>query len=430
MSIKAKLKTKTPCEVVLECEVSREKLDAAYENMYKEQVKYIPIPGFRNGKAPRELVEQKYKKAIQNYALEELVKKIIDAVVKQHKLEPVTGASMAEEVEFPEEGALKFTVEFEVAPAVKLPEYKNLKLKKRKIEIKDDDIKNIIDKLREQNSTLEDITEDRAIAYGDWVVVDYKGTTGEDEAFNRKDAWIEINSERKIPMQGFPEQLVGAKKGDHLEFEIEAPADYAVAKVAGKNVNFSVNIKTVKEMKKPELTDELAAKIDPNCKTVDELKENIKKNQLKYKEEDEKNRLRDLAAEELLRRVDIPLPPSQVRNRANRIADDEARKRIQEGETEEQVKADGENIIKKATELAEQQLKKDYLLDAIALAENVKVTTEDIMPQLYYYAQMFRKPMHWVAKMFERNGTIKELYAVAANNKALDIVIENAEMES
>ena len=428
MSIKAKLKTKTPCEVVLECEVSREKLNEAYERSYKEQVKYIPIPGFRPGKAPRELVEQKYKEAIQEYALDALVKKIIDAVIKQHKLEPVTGASMAEEIKFPEEGDLKFTVEFEVAPAVKLPEYKNLKLKKRKVEIKDDDVKNIIDKLLEQNSTLEDVKEDRPVAYGDWVVVDYKGETDGEEAFNRKDAWIEVNSERKIPVQGFPEQLVGAKKGDSLDFELEAPTDYPMKKVAGKKIKFSVEVKAVKEMKKPELNDELAKKIDPKCENVDALKEKIKENQLKYKEDEEKQRLKELAAEELLRRADIPLPPTQVRNRVSRLAEDEARRRIQAGETEEQVKEDSENIIKKVTEVAEQQLRKEYLLDTIALKENVKVTYEDIMPQLYYYSNMFRKPLAWVYKMFEREGKINELYAVAANNKALDIVLENAEI--
>ncbi len=426
--IKAKLKTKTPCEVILECEVSRDKLDAAYERAFKEQNKYIPVPGFRAGKAPRELVEKKYKKEIQSYALEDMIKKIIDSVVKQNRLDPVTGANMQEEAVFPEEGDLKFTVEFEVAPAVKLPDYKNLKLTKRKSEITDDDVKNTLEKLIEQHSTLEDITDNRPAAFGDWLIVDYVGTANGEEAFNRKDAWIEVNSDRKIPMPGFPDKLVGAKIGETIEFDLDAPSDFAISKVAGKKVSFSVTIKSIREMKKPELTDELAAKIDPKCKTVDELKKNIEENQLKYKDQEENNRLKELAVEEILRTVKIPLPPSQVRSRVRNLVEGEARQRMQGGETEEQIKEDIENIQKKMTEVAEQQLKKEYLLDSIARVEKIKVTEQDIMPQLYYYANTFRKPLPWVYKMLEKNGRISELYANAANEKALNIIIENADI--
>ncbi len=429
MSIKAKLKTKTPCEVILECEVSREKLDAAYEQAFKEQNKYIPVAGFRPGKAPRVLVEKKYKKEIQSYALEDMIKKIIDSVIKQNRLEPITGASMEEEVTFPEDGELKFTVEFEVAPAVKLPDYKNLKLTKRKSEITDDDVKNTLEKLIEQHSTLEDITDNRPAVFGDWLIVDYVGTANGEEAFNRKDAWIEVNSDRKIPMPGFPDKLVGAKIGETLEFDLDAPSDFAISKVAGKKVNFSVEIKSIREMKKPELTDELAVKINPKCKTVDELKKNIEENQLKYKVQEENRRLKELAVEEILRTVKIPLPPSQVNSRVRNLVESEARQRMQAGETEEQIKGDIENIQKKMAEVAEQQLRKDYLLDSIARAEKIKVTEQDIMPQLYYYAQTFRKPLPWVYKMFERNGRIRELYAVAANEKALDIIIEAADIK-
>jgi len=427
--IKAKLKTKTPCEVILECEVGRDKLDAAYERAYKEQSSHIPIPGFRAGKAPRELVEKKFKKEIQSYALEELIKKIIDSVVKQNRLHPVTGAGMKEEVEFPEEGSLNFTVEFEVAPAVKLPDYKTLKLTKRKSEITEDDLKNTLNRLIEQHSTLEDISDDRPAAFGDWLIVDYNGTVNDEEAFNRKDAWIEVNSDRKIPMPGFPEKLVGAKIGESIEFNLDAPADFTISKVAGKTVNFSVALKAIKDLKKPELTDELAAKIDPNCKTVDELKEAVKKNQLQYKEQEENRRLKELAAEDLLRKCEIPLPPTQINNRVKNLVENEARKRMQDGETEEHIKEDLENIHKKMTEVAEQQLRKEYLLDTIAQTENIKVTEQDIMPQLYYYAQTFRKPLQWVHKMFERNGRMGELYATAANEKALDIIIENADIK-
>ena len=358
-----------------------------------------------------------------------MVKKIIDSVVKQNRLEPVTGANMKEEIGFPEEGPLNFTVEFEVAPAVKIPEYKSLKLTKRKSEVTDDDLKNTLDRMIEQHSTLEDITDSRPAAFGDWLIVDYIGTADGEEAFNRKDAWIEVNSDRKIPLPGFPEKLVGSKIGESIEFDLDAPADFAISKVAGKKVGFSVSVKSIREMKKPVLNDELAAKIDPKCKTVDELNKTVEENQLKYKDQEENRRLKDLAVEELLRNTKIPLPPSQVSNRVKNLVENEARQRMQAGETEDQLKDDIENLQKKMAEVAEQQLQKEYLLDAIARKENIKVTEQDIMPQLYYYANQFRKPLPWVYKMLERNGRISELYATAANEKALDIIIEAADIK-
>ncbi len=428
MSIKAKIKTRTPCEVIIECEVERADLDAAYERTYESTSRYVALPGFRTGKAPREMVEQHFKKELQASTVEELVGGVIRSVVKQNSLNPVTGARLADEAAFPSEGSLKFTVEFEVAPAIKLGNYEGISLKKRKAKITDQDVDDIIDRLLEQHATFEDAAEDRAAEFGDWLVIDYTGAIDGAEVMKRNDAWIEVSSDYKLPLQGFAQQLVGAKKGDTTEFTLTAPADHSDKEVAGKTVAFSVVVKELRERRKPQLTDELAEKIDPDCKSVDDLRDAVRKNQLRYKDAEEQHRLRELAREALVREHEIPLPPSQMANRARRLVETEARRRMQQGESQEQIKNSLEELGKQMAAVAEHQLRAEYVLNAIAAAQQIEVSDEDILPQLQYYASAFRRDVTWVRKTFEREGHMEALYATARENKALDWVIEKADV--
>jgi len=428
MSIKAKIKTRTPCEVIIECEVERADLDAAYERTYKRTSEYLALPGFRAGKAPREMVEQRFKTELQASTVEDLVGGVIRSVVKQNSLNPVTGARLADEATFPSEGTLTFTVEFEVAPAIKLGNYEGISLNKRKAKITDRDVDDIIERLLEQHATFEDAAEDRAAAFGDWLVIDYTGAADGAEVMKRNDAWIEVSSDYKLPLHGFAEQLVGAKKGDTTKFTLTAPADHSDKEVAGKTIAFGVVVKELRERRKPELTDELAEKIDPNCKSVDDLRDAVRKNQLQYKDAEEQRRLRELAREALVREHQMPLPPSQVSNRTRRLVETEARRRMQQGESEEQIKNSLEELGKQMAIMAEHQLRAEYVLNAIAAARQIEVTDDDILPQLQYYASAFRRDIAWVLKTFEREGHMEALYATARENKALDWVVEKADV--
>jgi len=176
------------------------------------------------------------------------------------------------------------------------------------------------------------------------------------------------------------------------------------------------------------MNDDLARKIDPNCHSVKALREAIQKNQVQYRDMEEQRRLRDLARESLVRDNQIPLPPSQVASRIRRLVEDEARQRVRQGQTEEQVKAALPELQKQANEAAQAQLRAEYVLDAIARTEKIELTDADIQPQLDYYASAFRRDAGWVRRMFEREGHMDALYNAARENKALDLVIAQAQM--
>ena len=427
MAIKANVKTRTPCEVILETTVPPPDLDAAYERTFKKLYKFIALPGFRPGKAPRDMVEQRFQKEIRAQTLDDLMVGVIRSVVKQHNLQPVTGPRPTAEPEFPEQGGtLSFTVEFEVAPAVKLGDYKGLALTRRKVVINDEEIDKIIEQLREQHATFEEPAEERPAAFGDWVIADYAGKVADEEVLRREDAWVEVSANARVPVPGFGEQLAGMKSNESQEITVTAPADFPNQELAGKEITFTVRVKKIQERRKPELTDELVQKIDPNCTTIDDLRAAIEKNQQQYRDSEEQRRLRELAREALVRQHQLPLPPSFLHSRSRRLLEEEIRGRMQRGETEEQVKEELDGLQKQMQERAEFQLRSEYILDAIAKAENIEVTEEDILPQLQYYAAAFRRDIGWVRAMMEREGQLDNLYASALEQKALGIVVDAA----
>ena len=334
MAIKAKLKTKSPCEVLLEAEVPRPELTVHYENMLARMSRHAELPGFRAGKVPRALLEERFGKDIEARTMEEVVVGIIRAVIKQHGLEPVTGPRFPKDPEYPKDGPLAFTAEFEVEPAVRLKAYKGLALATKKTPITDDEVKQVIERMLDQHATYDELTEDRPIAYGDWVVADYSGALGGQEKLKRAAAWIEVSSSYRMPVPGFADELVGMKKGETKKFSISAPTDFYLKEAAGMLLDFSVTLSKILERKRPLLTDELAAKIDPQCRTVKDLRSAIVKNQEKYRELEEQRRLGELAREALVKEHPLPLPPSQVAQRARRLIENEARARMRRGETE------------------------------------------------------------------------------------------------
>ncbi len=428
--IKANLKTKTPCEVILEVEVERENLDAAYEKTFKSQNKYIEIPGFRVGKAPRHLVEQNYKNQIQASTLDDITSAIFRSVIKGNKLVLVTGGRPTEEIDFPAEGSLKFTVEFEVAPSVNLKKYTGLSLTKKKADVSKKDVDKVIDSILEQHASFEETKKDRPVAFGDWIVVNYTGSVDGQEVMKRDDdCWVEVSTEHKSPMPGFADQLVNAKKGELKEFSVTAPADFHKKELVGKNIDFKVSVIKIQEKVIPELTDELVVKVDPKLKTIKELKDAIEKNQLQMKDSEEQRRLRDLAKEKLVNEHNVPLPPSLVQNRTRKLVENEVQKRSRNGETEEQIKNNMEDLQKQMQQMAEYELKSEYILSAIATKENISVTNDDMLPQLQYYAYAFQRDINWVRQMMEKEGHMDSLYETAKENKALDKVIEKADVK-
>lgn len=429
MGLKVKLQTKTPCECILTGHADRENLDQAYEKVYAKLSKEITLPGFRKGCAPRELVETKFRDYFQQEAIEDIMSGILRSVIKKQNLRIAGSIHSQEEYDFPTEGDFDFTIEFEVHPVVKLDNVKGIKLVKKAVKVGDKDIETTIQRLCENYASFVDVESERPAQFGDWLVVDYSGVVDGEDVLSRDDAWIEVNSQMQHPVAGFAEQLVDKKAGETCTFSVTAPPDHYLEKVKGKSIDFTVKVKELNEKKIPELTDELAAKIDPECTTAGQLRDKVRKNYAEYREQEEQNRLRQLAREKLAELHPLPLPPSEVHDRAQRVLQRMAQERIQQGDDEETIKNDVESMQKTAEDEASRTLRAEYILSTLAARENIPVYDEDIIPQIEYYARSFRRSPKAIYEQFKRDGYIPVLLQEARENKALEWVIEHADIQ-
>lgn len=428
MALSAHLSTRTPCEIILKAHAGRDDLDAAYEKAYKRIAREVTLPGFRKGAAPRSLVEEHYRSHIREQALEDLMTAIIRTVIKKHDLKLCGGIRPQEEYTFPVEGDLDFTVECEIHPRVSLDHVEHVPLVKNIVDITDERLEELLTHMREKHATYEKISEERPAAYGDWAVVDYTGTVDGTQIFSRVGAWMEINSRIQFPLPGFVEQLAGCAIGETRTFSLEIPSSYHKEELQGKTAECTATLHELHEKVLPELTDELAHKIDPACETVDALKEALRTQATSYYEREERSRLAQLAREKLVQLHPLALPPSAVTERAKSIANSLARERVRGGESEEDVKKDGEKIVQTARDYATHELRAEYLLSALADRENITVTFEDIKPQIFHYARTFNRSPQWVYEQFSHDGHIDLLYQNARQEKALEWVIEHADI--
>ena len=426
MPISATIKTKTPCEITVDIAVGHDDLQAAYERTFARLHKLVELPGFRAGKAPRAMVEQQFGKVFRSTTLEDLSMDIVRAVVKKHGFKPITAPQLDKELEYPDDGPLKFMVDFEVEPVVHLKSCAGIALTKRPVTVTPEDIDKTIDALLDQHAMYAEPAEERAAQFGDWLVVDYIGRVDGTEVMKRDNAWTEVSADARLPIQGFGAQLVGMKKGESQEITVTEPADFFRAELAGKAIAFSVTCRQIQERRRPQLDVEFAKKLNPVLTSVQALREDIEKNHKTYGEAAEQRRLRELATEALVRTHDVPLPPSALQNRTRRLVENEAQRRMRAGEKEEDIKAHMGELVKQLADVAALQLRSEYILRAIADAEKIEVTDADIQSQLQEYANAFRRDIGWVRRMFEREGHIASLYEDARERKALDWVVAHA----
>jgi len=426
MAIKATIKARTPCEIVLECEVDRAGLEAAYEKSVKQLQRHVEMPGFRRGHAPRAMVEERYRSVIQRSTEEDLMVGVVRSVMKQYHFEAVSGVRRADEALYPDSGPLQFVLEFEIAPKVTLKPYTQLPLNTRAVKVSEQDVDQTIKGLLERQATFEPVSQPRPAVYGDWLVVQYTGTVNGVEVMKRDEAWVEVSSNARVPVPGFGEQLAGVQKGETRTISVAAPADYHVKDLAGKTIEFTVHVRELQERRIPKLTDEIAQQILPGCKTIQDLRTAVLKNHEQYREEEERQRLRVLAREALVRLHPLPLPPSIVNARVRRLMESEIRTRLQRGATEPQVKDAMKEIEQQARAQAEHDLRAEYVLNAIAAEQKLDVTEDELSAHLASYARSFRRDVRWVRAMFEREGQLERIREMVLQEKALDFVLRNA----
>lgn len=406
--------------------------DAVKEGFKKAVAKIannVNIPGFRKGKAPRNIIEMHYgKDAVKQEAFEIVANKAYSEALEQEKLIPVSDPKV-EESTFEEGKDMELTIKVTLKPEPELGEYKGLHVEKEAVEVTDEAVEDAVNELRKRNAKMVAAEEDAVIEKGDFAIIDFAGTV-DGEAFSGgegKGYPLEVGSNSFIP--GFEDQLVGLKKGDSTDVEVTFPEEYFVKELAGKEAVFKVNIQDVKRRELPELTDEYVA-ANSEFKTVDELRANYKERMQKNAEENAKVAYERALIDLAVANAKFSVPEIMIEDRISQMVYEmkmslESRKMTLEMYMQ-YTGLDMAKIRENQRPVAEENVKTDLVLDAIAKAENIQVDMADVDAEIAAIASQHGASVDEVKKIIRNNGTMGLLLANILRRKAAHVVLDSA----
>ena len=390
--MKTKFKKISDSRVELTVTLDAKDLKAAKEKALEKLAKEIKVEGFRKGKVPAEIAkkfipENDLNAETIDYAVRSTV---VQAFQKEEK-SPLVLPSVNVTKYVPDELA-EYTATADIIPEVKLGDYKKLDVKMGEVKVTEKEIKDILDNIT--TTFAEKKVAKKAAAMGDEVIIDFVGKK-DGEAFkggSAKDYKLTLGSKTFIP--GFEDGIVGHSSGDKFDLKLTFPKDYGVAELAGAKTVFEVLVKQVNEIIKPKLDDELAQKCGP-FKTLDELKDDIKKNIEAQKKHTEEEKYKDALVRELVKKSKIPAPEVLIDDQVRVIRDDMTRNASSQGLSFEEFLGRNnetlENWEKQAHKIAEERVKASLALQNVALAEKIDVADELVAAKIAELRDVYKK---------------------------------------
>ena len=418
----------TTVELTVEVEPARVK--KAFDAAAKELAKQVQLKGFRPGKAPRRLIEQRFGKgAIAQQALEPAINEYYAEAMEESDINPVAFPDIdPESIKFDEEEGCTFTATIAVRPEFDAPDHTGIQVPYPQWDVSDDEITSELHELRDRFAEV-DVVE-RAAATGDYVTIDLEfavdGEVIEDQGV--EDAMYEVGSGGVTPK--LDEQLEGASAGDVLEYSDELPEEYP--ELGGKEAAFTVTVKDVRAKTLPKLDDDFALTAS-EYDTLDELKSSIREQQLRRKISEAQHQARSRVLEAYLALVDIPVPPqmveAEVENRIQRVEQQAAQYDVDADVLFEAEGTTREEFEESARENAQSSVKAQLVLDQLAEKLELEVTDEDVNNEIVRHATQNGVSPQQIAEMIQQQGSIGAMVGDILRRKTIDAIVESASLD-
>ena len=408
--------------------VSAEEVEKALQAAYLKQRSKISLPGFRKGKVPRQMIEKMYgPEVFYDEAANHMISEAYGKAYDECELE-IASQPTIDVVQLEKGKDFIFTAEVAVKPEVKLGEYKGLKVDKVSTRVMQKEVDEEIEKERERNARTVEVT-DRAVQDKDIVTLDFEGFVvgvafegGKGENYP-----LTIGSGAFIP--GFEEQLIGAEIDKETEVKVTFPEEYQAKELAGKEAVFKCTVHEIKAKELPELDDEFASEVSEEAETLEDYKAEVKAKIKERKENEGKEKKENQAVEQAVANAEIDLPAPMVDLQAKQMADDFARRIMQQGMSVEQYfQFTGLNEEKMMEELkpqAEKRIRTRLVLEAIVAAENIEVSDERLDEELQKMADSYQMEVEKLKEFMGENEK-KQMKEDIAVQDAVTLITEAA----
>lgn len=411
----------------LTIEVSAEEVEKALQAAYIKERKKISMPGFRKGKVPRQMIEKMYgPEVFYDEAANHMISEAYGKAYDECELELVSQPKI-DIVQLKKGEPFIFTAEVAVKPEVTLGEYKGLKVDKVSTRVTQKEVDEEIEKERERNARTVEVT-DRAVQDKDQVLLDFEGFV-DGEAFEggKGEKYpLTIGSGAFIP--GFEEQLIGAEIGKEMEVNVTFPEDYQAKELAGKAAVFKCTVQEIKVKELPELDDEFASDVS-ECETLDAYKAEVKKKIKERKEREGKEKKENQAVDAVIENAQMDIPEAMIELQTKQMADDFARRIMQQGLTVEQyyqfTGMTEEKMMEEMKPQAEKRIKTRLVLEAVVAAENIEVSEERLEEELKKMAESYQMEVDKLKEFMGENEK-KQMKEDIAVQEAVTLIAEAA----
>ena len=425
--MKAELLKKESNKVTLKITVENDKFEAAITKAYNKNKGKYNIPGFRKGKAPKQVIESQYGKGVfYNDAIEILFPEVYPAAIEELNIDPIDRPDLDIE-EISKDNGLVMVVNVEVKPEFELGSYKGIEISKVENNVTDEEVEASLQEMVNRNARILSV-EDKAIESGDTAVIDFEGFDngvafegGKGENHN-----LVIGSNSFIP--GFEDQLIGKKAGEEVEVNVTFPEQYHAEHLAGKPVVFKVKVNDVKVKEVPALDDEFA-KDASEFDTLAELRADVKAKL----EKDAQNRadaeMRNALVEKVSANTEVEVSNAMVEAQVeNMLMELNYQLQFQGLNLQQLLEMTGRSVDELKAERradAEKLVKSSLVLEAIAKAENVEVSEEEFTAELEKMASMYNMEADKL-KASLRDMDIEDIKGQIKIRKTIDLLVNNA----
>jgi trigger factor len=409
------------CRHELEIKVPGEAVEQETKTVTEQFRQRAHLKGFRAGKAPVSLVRQNFGADIRQKVLENLIPKFLDAKINEEHLR-VVGTPNVSDVHFHDGEGLHFKAQFDVFPEFELNDYRGVEVPYAEPEVTDEDVAKRIEELRETKATYAN-EEPREIVTGDYAVVSLESLSGVSEPIKADEVQVLIGGPET--MAGFTENLTGASPGDEKEFDVTYPDDYGRENLAGKTVRFKVNVKGIRRKELPEINDEFAQDLG-DFRTVDELKDAVRKSILGQRQMEAQRTAKDKLIEKLVDANDFSVPAAFVDRQIENRVEQRLRSLAQEGVDPSKFNLDWDKIKEAQRGAATREVKASLILGRVAEREAIVATNEEVDAEVERVARQEREAVAVTRKKLQESGTLDRIASHIQTEKTLNFLFEHA----
>jgi trigger factor len=428
--VKTKVNPTGENEVELSVEIPAESVKKVYDRAVAKVREEMQLPGFRKGRVPVDLVIQNVgADFIRGEALEDAIPEWGDQALREAGLyDDAVGTSDLQVGPLDETADYSFSLKVQTMPVPTLGEYKGLEVPRREVEVTDDQVSAQLAMLQERLASLQPV-EDRAVRTGDFVLMDLSGSRDGQpiEGAQGKDQMYEIGRGNLLP--GFEEELMGVKAGEEKAFDITFPEDYHAEDLAGQTATFTVAVKEIKEKVVPELDDDFAADVS-EFETIEELRTDVRTRLQAAAEAGVQREFRAAAVEKAVEHATLAVPSTMIDREAHRLFHQLEERVGEQGLTMDVylgvLEKTPEDIEEEMRPQAEFIIKRQLVLEAIAAAEELVVTDDDIAEVVKHDAEALGRDHLQLLADLEKSGRREALRDEMLVAKAADFVADSA----